>query len=154
MKTIWIALGRLLHFVSWPALFFYLRNSKRTRILVVSGDDILLVKGWYSGGDWSLPGGGLRRGEEWAVGAVRELREETGIDVSPKELDFITELSRASYGTRYSIVAYALETGQRPATVKQRIEIVDLAWINWRQVYDSPDTKPYIKRLIKERFEA
>jgi 8-oxo-dGTP diphosphatase len=38
------------------------------------------------GGQWTLPGGGLRFGEEPLGALVREVREETGLDVAPGEL--------------------------------------------------------------------
>jgi 8-oxo-dGTP pyrophosphatase MutT (NUDIX family) len=41
---------------------------------------VLLVDQPYTEG-WSLPGGDLKRGEDLAAGAARELREELGIDL-------------------------------------------------------------------------
>ena len=53
--------------------------------LIFRGDCILMaqrgkepLKGW-----WSLPGGALELGELLADGVVREVREETGLDVKP-----------------------------------------------------------------------
>ena len=42
--------------------------------------------------DWSLPKGKLHPGEEWEVGALREVREETGFDCELRE-----ELESATY---------------------------------------------------------
>lgn len=38
------------------------------------------------GGQWTLPGGGLGFGEDPQAGVVREVREETGLEVAPEEL--------------------------------------------------------------------
>ena len=52
-------------------------------ICVVERSDghLLLVRRSYRPGGWAFPGGLLRRGEEPADGARRELKEELGIDV-------------------------------------------------------------------------
>lgn len=52
------------------------------------GDDLLVMKrasGFASGG-WFLPGGHVEPGERPAEAAVRELREETGIELAPGDL--------------------------------------------------------------------
>ena len=35
---------------------------------------------------WALPGGFLEFGEDWKVGVVREVREETGIELDPEDV--------------------------------------------------------------------
>jgi 8-oxo-dGTP diphosphatase len=37
---------------------------------------------WTAVGQWTLPGGGLEHGEEPAMGALRELAEETGLEAT------------------------------------------------------------------------
>ena len=58
---------------------------------VVDGDRALFVKRARAPdrGCWSLPGGYLEVGERLDAGAARELREETGIEVSPSDLTFV-----------------------------------------------------------------
>lgn len=51
-----------------------------------AGVERLLLLRQPPGTGWSLPGGLLNRGERPAVGAARELREETGVQVDPSEL--------------------------------------------------------------------
>lgn len=43
-------------------------------------------------GRWSLPGGRLELGETLAAGAVREVREETGLEVEPIAMVEVVEL--------------------------------------------------------------
>ena len=59
--------------------------NPRTRVAVVlvDGDKLLLVRHQKPGKSyWLLPGGGLDHGEELAACGVRELREETGLEIA------------------------------------------------------------------------
>lgn len=56
---------------------------------VLAADDegrILVVRTTYLGRGWMLPGGRVERGESPHVAAVRETREETGLDVEVHRL--------------------------------------------------------------------
>jgi 8-oxo-dGTP diphosphatase len=65
-------------------------NSQPTASAVVRCDDgsILLARraGPPDEGKWDLPGGFLEEGEHPLVAVVRELREETGLEIEPLEL--------------------------------------------------------------------
>ncbi len=56
--------------------------------VVVDAGRVLLVRRGREPlkGQWSLPGGAIELGESLAQGVVREVREETGLDVEPVEL--------------------------------------------------------------------
>jgi 8-oxo-dGTP pyrophosphatase MutT (NUDIX family) len=61
------------------------------RVLLIDGEGRLLMFRGFDPADpgrryWFTVGGGLDPGETAAEGAVRELREETGLEVSPAEL--------------------------------------------------------------------
>jgi len=51
-------------------------------VICLRGDEVLLIKRGTPPrlGQWSLPGGRLEWGETTAAGALRELKEETGIE--------------------------------------------------------------------------
>jgi len=50
-------------------------------VLVRQGDDVLLVRQSYGQRYWSLPGGMIEHGESVDQAAIREVKEETGLDV-------------------------------------------------------------------------
>lgn len=58
---------------------------------------VLLVR---EDGRWLLPGGQVESGESHAEALTRELREETGLDVSPGDLRAVTEVDLVNDGER------------------------------------------------------
>lgn len=130
MKRLWVLTGRVLYVLVWPGLYFYLRGTRRTRIIVNCGEDILFVKDWLGDGTWKLPGGGIRKGENLALAALRELREETGIVASTAQLGLAQELQVKGHGIPAHFYWYSLELDKKPAIRAGDIEIVDIAWMN------------------------
>src|SRR3990167_11439219 len=51
------------------------------RIILVQERRVVLVSHWYAPWAWTLPGGGVERGETPEQAAIREAREETGFEV-------------------------------------------------------------------------
>lgn len=51
---------------------------------------VLLVRHSYGSGRWTLPGGGLRRGEDPEAGLRREIREELGCELAEARLVLIS----------------------------------------------------------------
>ena len=47
---------------------------------------VLLVKHSYGRYNWELPGGSIERGEPVVVGVIREVREETGLEIAVDHL--------------------------------------------------------------------
>lgn len=154
MKGLWYFSGRAAFWLSWPLLFLFLASSRRTRILVVNGNDVLVVRGWLSSGRWGLPGGGLHRGEDPAEGAVRELKEETGIDVKATKLQKLySGKTKTGHGLRYIVYAYALELGEKPALARQKFELTHLEWTDWRTLIKSPETVPDVHEVVSAFFQ-
>ena len=123
----WI--GTLAFFLTIPGLYFYLQKDERTRVVVKVGGEILVLKGWYGSNKWMLPGGGMHTGEERAEAAARELQEETGIVVSPVELQYVASGPVSdSYGLRYYQHIFTLELPSKPEVRISNTEISDSAW--------------------------
>jgi ADP-ribose pyrophosphatase YjhB (NUDIX family) len=60
--------------------------------VVIEDDRILLLnQDTDAGRSWNLPGGKLEDGETLAAALVREMREETGLDVEPGRLLYVCD---------------------------------------------------------------
>lgn len=66
--------------------------------IVIREGKILLCPQWDG---WDFPGGGLDLGEKIFDGLVREVREETGLTVTPGELVHVQEDFFAARGERF-----------------------------------------------------
>lgn len=100
--------------------------------VVVSNDvgEILLIRR-SDNDNWALPGGAIDLGESTAQAAVRETKEETGIDcqvtglvgiyTDPKHIILYTSNGEARQ--EFSIVLTARPVGGQPATSDESIEV-------------------------------
>ena len=71
----------------------YIFNVRITGVLI-ENDEILLVKQKLSDKrNWSLPGGRLECGETISQGIVREMKEETGLDVEIDKLLYLCDVA-------------------------------------------------------------
>ncbi len=61
-------------------------------LVLCPGKRLLLIQRakWPYAGYWALPGGKVHEGESVELGAIRELREETGIEVQTRDLQLLT----------------------------------------------------------------
>lgn len=128
MKKIWGVIGRVAYFIVWPAIHFYLRNSYRSRVVVQAEGKILVVKDWLGNNNWKLPGGGIKKGEQLAVGASRELYEETGLQIKPSELKLVGSIDATGHATKVKLYIFKVELPKRAPIKKQKLEIVDIGW--------------------------
>jgi 8-oxo-dGTP pyrophosphatase MutT (NUDIX family) len=75
----------------------------RCSVAAIQGGSVLLVHRPRIG-DWVLPGGAPRPGESLAACARREVREETGLAISPGRCAFVLEVGGNEEGRRVDIV--------------------------------------------------
>lgn len=129
MKMLWVKIGIAIFWIGWPLIWLKLRKSRRTRVLVVCNQEILVVKTWIGDGKWSFPGGGLHRGETTNQGAKRELAEETGIKLPPKEFRKLDDKQDGFRGLSFIADRFVVNLSKKPSTKPQLPEIIDISWL-------------------------
>lgn len=78
-------------------------NQARTRaavyIMIKKGNKAPFIKRsntGYRDGEWAMPSGKVDRGESFSAAAIREAKEEVGVDIHPEDLEYVLTLHRRS----------------------------------------------------------
>ncbi len=101
---------RLAHRVLKLAWRLFQPTTMGVKIIARDPDGrILLVKARYLE-QWTLPGGGVHKRETPEDAAARELREESGVIVSPEELRLVGLLSSFREGKNDYVAVYTSDT--------------------------------------------
>jgi ADP-ribose pyrophosphatase YjhB (NUDIX family) len=101
-------------------------------VVVWREDKVLLVKRGQAPrkGEWGLPGGAQHVGETIMQAAVREVREETGLDITPlgiiTAIDGISRDKKKKVEYHYTIIEVAAES--REGKAKAQDDVVDVCW--------------------------
>jgi 8-oxo-dGTP pyrophosphatase MutT (NUDIX family) len=135
MKTMWNFIGIILFWLAWPiwSVYFHI-VPRRSRVLVVFNDEVLLVKGWLSTGKWMLPGGGAHSHETMEASAIRELEEEVGIISAETALRPMGKHSHHKYGLSYIASYFILEFEDKPNIKKSWPEISEAQWLKFTDI--------------------
>lgn len=113
--------------------------------LSYSGDGELVVllvqRRWEPGhGLWALPGGHLDPGELDRDAAVRECREETGVQLDPSQMVEVGSWRRPGRDPRARVVswAWAQMLDHTPVVTPDYEEVLDAAWLRVTDVLATP----------------
>ena len=135
MKKLWITLGKISFWLTWPGIWFIVKvTPPRTRIVLIHDKKILLTKDWLGAGNWTLPGGGLRRGEDPAEGAARELMEETGIKISPNHFISLGKKTLKGHGITSHNYCFYVHLADKPRIYLHRPEILAYTWVRYEKL--------------------
>lgn len=111
----------------------FVTKRPRVRVLVLNEkNQLLLLRTFVSHGNWTLPGGGIKRGESSKQAAVRELYEETGIKVSPAELEYLTTLSKPTYDVPFTAPLFRIKLSRQVALTLHinPFEVASAQWVD------------------------
>ena len=138
-------------------------NRPGSRVLCVSGDAEVLLLLWrdpVSGAEvWEPPGGGLADGESYVDAAVRELREEAGLDAPALSEPVMVERDYVWAGRRI-VCTDAVFLAVWPARPAVRLEdspdLLDHEWVPlprlaWLAPLEPPSLPALLSRLRSGR---
>lgn len=134
-NRLWCWIGQALYFLCWPLIRLVISMTpKRARVVVIYDGKILLTKDWLGSGKWSIPGGGLHRGEDQYIGAAREFEEETGVMLDTTSLKLLGEFTAKGWLTKTQLVVFRVNVPKKPEIMQTGLEILDYIWADANQI--------------------
>ena len=121
-------------------------------VVVWRDDRVLLIRRGHAPrkGEWGLPGGMQHLGETIMETAVREVREETGLDIVPlgivTALDAITRDASHKIEYHYTIIEVFAESTEGEATPRDDAE--DARWVTLEEI-ETLCAWPEIARVVR-----
>lgn len=115
-------------------------------IVINPQNQVLLVRHTYSKG-WYLPGGGVKNKETPKAAVIRELKEETGVEVKSAP-QLVNVYFHSMFGTNdYPILYLVKNFTQTKITCR---EIAECAWFDINKL--PHDLSPATQRRLQEYF--
>jgi 8-oxo-dGTP diphosphatase len=123
--------------------------------VIICDDKILLEKRKYDPGKgkWSIPGGIVELGENVEQTVIREVKEETGLDVEkPNLIDVVSNITRASNGEiKYHFVIIDYFVKLKGGTPKAASDAEELRWVTFNEVEKYVLTKTFREFFQRNR---
>ena len=121
-------------------------------VIVQDGKVLVVQRGREpAAGTWAFPGGRLELGETLAEAAVREAREETGLEVEPGEVAAVVEfIDRDADGrVRWHYVIIDLLATPVGGTLRPGDDSVDVRWIGLEDI-ERFNLAPRMARIVRK----
>ncbi|MFO0971251.1 MAG: NUDIX domain-containing protein [Candidatus Saccharimonadales bacterium] len=154
MKLFYARCAKLLNAFGLPIKGLFIHNSRRVRVIAISNQHILLTKSAIGTQKWSLPGGGVKKGESAEAACKRETLEETGVSIH-QPLQFLGE-KRLPANIKWpvahiSFFATTVKKMKEPA-INRPLEILEVRWFPLSALPE--DISPTVHVGLKLNFET
>jgi 8-oxo-dGTP pyrophosphatase MutT (NUDIX family) len=137
MRRLFAYITRFLYRLSWPLAGLWLHNSRRVRVMVLAEGRVLLQRSSFGPQRWSLPGGGVEKGESLQLAALREVFEETSIRITESQLELLGERQLRPHGRWPQVQAtfflVRLDALQSPR-IQRPMEILAVDWFDLNDI--------------------
>ncbi len=128
--------------------------SNGVYIAVWCKNKVLLIKNSYKN-DFTLPSGGIKKGEHPNIAAARELFEEVNIKVKPDELKFVGAYSNRYEYKRDTINLFEIRFKSEPAFKVDNREVIWAAFIDSADVMRFqlfPTVRTYLQNYLSKNL--
>ena len=130
----------------------YINGSIRTRVGIIHKDEILLSKTMISPQQWNLLGGGKEKHETLEQCAIREVKEESGIELKSTQLTHLGKLRMNIKKYNYTLEIFKAELKNKPTIKYPKKEILTMRWYKINNL--PSNTHIVVKKLIKNLDNA
>lgn len=137
---------------------FFMRNWEQARAILPLPGPRIVVVGLLAGNQiltgkrrdnerWTNPGGHMDEGESLVEAAIREVKEEAGIDVSPEDLELVSaeRIISIATGKEFSVFCFIAKVQKEKASARNDPdkEISVWKWVDLQ--LDSPELAPQVR---------
>ena len=122
--------------------FIFRPKTKGVICLILSGDELLLIRHTYGHSAWTLSGGGLNKNESKEEAVKREVKEELGLDITPEYIGEFTHHPDYKIDTVSCFVA-------RIEKIEPKIDHLEIKDAKWWHIDNLPeDHSLSLRRVI------
>lgn len=109
-------------------------------VIITRGEEVLLLRrrNVHGSGYWSTPGGYLDFGESPEACALREVKEETGLDITNVTFRAVTNDLFAAEGKHYMTLWMEGAYASGEAVVNAPYESAEVGWFAWDELPEPP----------------
>jgi 8-oxo-dGTP pyrophosphatase MutT (NUDIX family) len=134
-------------------LWWALRRPARHGVMVAAwhGGRVLVLRQSYRPG-LTFPGGALRRGEDPAAAASRELLEEVGVAVAATRLHPVLSVMVRFESCRDHVTVFELALDAPPALRPDNREVVWAGFLDPAEALLDPGMPPHVRRYLEGRM--
>lgn len=127
-------------------------------VAILEGDRLLLVKRAAPPGSglWAVPGGKVRLGERLAEAAVREAREETGLEVDLGPVVWVGESIGPGEPPEWHYTLVDFLARPRGGVLRAGDDAAAVAWVRLEEVasYPTTSTMPGLVEAVRRHLGA
>lgn len=117
-------------------------------------EEVLLLKRQNTGfedGKWSVVAGRIDGGEEVIAAAIREAKEEAGVDIEPSQLDVVGVMHRKNTNSEWIDFYLKVKSWSGDISNCEPNKCEELSWFN---VYEMPENMiAYIRQAIEKNHD-